>query len=453
MRHILCVLLILISLPLHAEEKPYSQFTLENGLDVIVLEDHRAPVVVNFIWFKAGAGDEVDGKTGLAHMLEHLMFKGTKNIPPQEFSKIIARNGGQDNAFTSYDYTAYYQKIAKDKLELAMGMEADRLTGLTFTEQDFIPERDVIAEERRWRVDSNPVNRFYEEMQDHHFETSPYGRPVIGYMNEIQKMTRTDNLAWYKKWYQPSNAVLILVGDITEAEAKALTAKTYAKIPSTKQIMRADWPIEKDWTEEKRFIKEDKEAKEPLFERFYRAPSAFAGVAQARVFDENSQKETLSLALLAQILGGSQTSILYTEMVKDKKIATNASSTYSRVSRGESTFDLTLVPASGVRLSELEKEVDALIARVISQGVDKADLERAKVQFLASSVYERDDPFVSAYMLGRWILSGGSVETYDDWQKEIDDISVKDLQAVAAKYLRKDRSTTGFLVQDKASEI
>ena len=258
-------LFTLALMPLSAWGLDFENFKLENGLDVYVIEDHRTPVVVNFVWYKAGAGDEEEGKTGLAHMLEHLMFKGTENIPPQEFSKIVARHGGKDNAFTSYDYTAYFQKVAKENLPKMMEIEAERMTGLTFTDQEFQPERDVILEERRWRIDSKPQNKFFEEFAHYSLPNHPYGRPVIGWEKDIKNYTYEMNHDWYKKWYQPSNAILILIGDITTAEAKPLVEKTYGQVPSTQKIEHEPWTVEPLFKEAKRFKKIDQDVNLPFF--------------------------------------------------------------------------------------------------------------------------------------------------------------------------------------------
>ena len=419
----------------------FEQTKLDNGIQVLVVPDERAPVVVNFVWYNIGAADEDDDNTGLAHMLEHLMFKGTEKIPPQEFSKIIARNGGKDNAFTSYDYTAYYQKIAKDKLPLAMEMEADRMTGLTFTEKDFLTERDVIAEERRWRVDSKPTARFYEELQGKHFDAHPYRRPVIGYMEHIQTYTREDNLKWYKDYYNPSNATLILVGDVRLDDILPEIKRTYGQVPR-KEVHRAPWAVEPEWNEAKRFKKVDPDVKVPVFERFYRAPSYFEGVAGV----DADMYEALTLALASDLLGGGSTSLLYRRLVQEKKIADSASTAYHALSRGETTFDITVQPKPGVLLSEIEKATEEVIAEFLSREVEESKLENAKTTFLSSAIYAQDDLFYKGYQLGRWVVAGGKPENFDDWQEDIKTITPEDVLRVARKYLVEGKSTTGLLV-------
>tara|TARA_R110000868_G_scaffold262401_2_gene521145 strand:- start:126464 stop:127819 length:1356 start_codon:yes stop_codon:yes gene_type:complete len=424
----------------------FSKYTLKNGMDVYIIPDHRTPVVVNFVWYKAGAADEKNGQTGIAHMLEHLMFKGTKHIPPQEFSKIVARNGGQDNAFTSSDYTAYFQKVAKENLPRMMEIESDRMRGLTFSDAEFLPERDVVMEERRWRIDSKPQNRFYEELMYKHMPNHPYGRPVIGWKRDIEAYTADVAHDWYKRWYQPNNAFLILVGDITEEEAKVLVEKTYAQVPSTKEITHDEWIVEPLWSEAKRFEKVDPEIQVPTWVRTYRAPSAFAGIAGQKTGTE----DFLSLTLLADVLGGGSSSILYEKLVKEMKLADAVSADYNAVARGESTFDIIITPKEGVQLSRIESAYEEVLVDFLKNGLSGSTdaLERAKVRRVSSDVYGRDDPFSAAYVLGRWLVAGGLADNYDDWLSDIKLVTKQDILSVAGQYLKKSQSTTGVLVSD-----
>lgn len=424
----------------------FSKFSLKNGMDVYVIPDHRTPVVVNFVWYKTGAGDEKDGQTGIAHMLEHLMFKGTKNIRPQEFSKIVARNGGKDNAFTSYDYTAYYQKVAKENISKMMEIEADRMHGLTFSDAEFLPERDVVMEERRWRVDSKPLNRFYEDLAKVHMPNHPYGRPVIGWKEDIEAYTSTVAFDWYKRWYQPNNSFLILVGDITEKEARKLVAETYEKVPSTKKIEHDEWPVEPLWNKAKRFEKIDTEVRIPIWTRTYRAPSAFAGIAGS--FEGTD--DYLKLELLAEILGGGSSSILYESLVKEQKLADGVSADYRGISRSENTFDIIIRPKVNVKLSTIADAFEKALQTFLEHGVSESALNRAKVKRTSVDVYGRDDPFSSAYVLGRWLAAGGTAENYDNWMNDIKDITKSDILDVAKKYLKKSQSTTGLLASNRS---
>ena len=252
----------LIALPSFALE--LESTVLENGMEVFVVSDHRTPVAVNFVWYPIGAADEVDGTTGIAHMLEHLMFKGTENVPPQEFSKIVARYGGRDNAFTSYDYTAYYQMVGVGNLEKMMELEADRMKGLTFTDKEFLPELSVVKEERRLRIDSNPLRRFYEQLAAVHMEQHPYGRPVIGWMRDIEAYTVEKAHKWYSDYYQPSNARLIVLGDVTLEGVLPMIQRTYGQVPNTKNVQRPVWNVEPLF-EQTRILKHvDEELKEGM---------------------------------------------------------------------------------------------------------------------------------------------------------------------------------------------
>lgn len=431
-------------MPLSAWGLGFDNFQLENGLDVYIIEDHRTPVVVNFVWYKAGAGDEVDGKTGLAHMLEHLMFKGTKNIPPQEFSKIVARHGGKDNAFTSYDYTAYFQKVAKENLPKMMEIEAERMTGLTFTDKEFQPERDVVLEERRWRIDSKPQNKFFEEFAHYSLPNHPYGRPVIGWQKDIENYTYEMNHDWYTKWYQPSNAILILIGDITTEEAKPLVEKTYGQVPSTQKIEHAPWAVEPLFEEAKRFEKIDEDVNLPFFVRSYRTTSLFAGIAGT----SPNKEDVLPLDVLAQMLGGGKSSFMYEALVKDLKLADSVNVDYSPVARGETTFDFMVQPKEGVTLTELEKAFDEKLAAFVESEISKEDIQRAITKLKSLDVYGRDDPFAAAYGLGRFLVSGGKAENFDDWLTDIEKVTHDDLVRVFKKYIVPQQSTTGLLTPD-----
>ena len=437
-------LFTLALMPLSAWGLDFENFKLENGLDVYVIEDHRTPVVVNFVWYKAGAGDEEEGKTGLAHMLEHLMFKGTENIPPQEFSKIVARHGGKDNAFTSYDYTAYFQKVAKENLPKMMEIEAERMTGLTFTDQEFQPERDVILEERRWRIDSKPQNKFFEEFAHYSLPNHPYGRPVIGWEKDIKNYTYEMNHDWYKKWYQPSNAILILIGDITTAEAKPLVEKTYGQVPSTQKIEHEPWAVEPLFKEAKRFKKIDQDVNLPFFVRSYRTTSLFKGMAGT----EPSTEDVLPLDVLSQILGGGASSYLYEALVKDMKLADSVSVDYSPVARGETTFDFMIQPKEGVKLSELEKAFDEKLEEFVESDISKEDIQRAVTKLKSLDVYGRDDPFAAAYGLGKFLVAGGEAKDFDNWLADIEKVTKDDLLRVFKKYMVLKQSTTGLLVPD-----
>lgn len=423
----------------------FSHFQLTNGMNVIVLPDHRTPVVVHSVWYGTGSMDEPEGKTGIAHMFEHLMFKGTEKVPPQEFSKIVAKHGGQDNAFTSRDYTAYFQKIGVKNLAPMMEIEADRMSHLKLTDTVFQPERDVVMEERRMRTDSQPTQRFFEKLIRAHYPTHPYGHPVIGWAADIQGYTVAMAKEWYKTHYGPNNATMILVGDITPEQAKPLVEKYYGPAKKVPLPPREN-PIEPLRADETRLKEIDSDVKVPVFYQIYRAPSIFAGVAGAKP----NLKESLALMLLAEIFGGGPTSHLYENLVKEQQIADAASADYDAVTRAESTLDIFVQPKPGITLDKIEAAVQKEIAAFIKTPVDQTELDRARIGMLADDVYGRDDPFNNVYELGNWVMAGGKAEEFDDWRDAIKTITPSDITAAAQKYFITPGRTTGWLAATEA---
>ncbi len=420
-------------------------FSLSNGMNVVVMPDHRSPVVLHSVWYKAGSVDEPTGKTGIAHMLEHMMFKGTKKIKPGEISEIVARNGGQDNAFTSRDYTAYYQKVAKDKLPLMMELESDRIANLTLADKDFQPERDVVLEERRQRTDVKPINRFFEKLVHTHYPNHPYGNPIIGWREDIENYKLQDTLDWYGQHYAPNNATMILAGDITAKEAKPLVEKYYGSLEVKPTPERGNY------TEALRgepvVLKHiDKEVQVPVFYRLYRAPSAFQNIGGGVEHTEDA----MALVMLAEIFGNSETGILYEALVKDQQIADAANADYDAVSLGEGSIDIFIQPKPDVKLSTIDTAVAKQIETFIANGVDADDFARAKTSLLADDVYAQDDIFHSVYRLGLWLMAGGDVKTYDDWKQELTDLTPADVITVAKRYFDVNRSTTGLLAGNEA---
>jgi zinc protease len=308
------------ALPSSAEAMPRpAEFTLKNGLTVLVIEDHRAPVITQMLWYRVGAGDEQRGKSGLAHFLEHLMFKGTKTMAVGEFSKTIARNGGQDNAFTNWDYTGYFERIARDRLELVMKMEADRMVNLRLDdEKTVLSERDVIIEERRQRTDNNPGSRLGERMRAMLYPAAPYGTPVIGWLNEMEGLTPADAMAWYKKYYAPNNAILILAGDITPADAKPLVEKYYGPLKPSTTLTARNWTKDPPSDAPMRVSLSDPKVRQPSVTRMYLSESY--GTAKAK----NLGREAYALDVLGEILGGTETSRIYRALVENKQIAVSA---------------------------------------------------------------------------------------------------------------------------------
>lgn len=409
-------------------------FVLENGMAVVVIPNHRAPVVHHAVWYKVGAADEDAGESGIAHMLEHMMFKGTTTIPPGEFSKIVSRNGGSDNAFTSHDYTGYYQNIARDRLELVMEMEADRMTNLAFREADFYTERDVVLEERRSRTDNRPRAQLAEQVNAVQYYNHPYGTPVIGWEHEIRSYAYEDALAFYRRHYAPNNAVLVVAGDITAAELRPLAERTYGRIPAGEPIVR-DRPKEPPQRAARRVEMTDPRVTSLEWNRSYLAPG----------YVEGETRHAPALDVLAELLGGGTTSRLYQALVVDQKIASSAGAYYNGVMLGPARFYLQASPAEGVTVDTVEATIDAEIAAFIAQGIKPEDLSRAKFGLIAQATYARDSLSSMARIFGNALSIGLTVEGVESWPQEIEAVTADAVIDAARAVLRKPASVTGIL--------
>ncbi|RYG59424.1 MAG: insulinase family protein [Alphaproteobacteria bacterium] len=421
-------------------------FKLDNGMKVVVVHDARAPVVTHSVWYKVGAMDEKPGKTGLAHMTEHLMFKGTEKFAMGEMDKIVQRRGGVQNAFTSYDYTAYYQKVPVTELETMMDLESDRMTGLRLTDAIFQPERKVVAEERKLTTDSNPSDRFFEQVMRRHYAHHTYGHPVIGWAADIQGYTFKDALDWYATHYGPDNATMILVGNVTAEGIKPMVEKYYGGIKSMRALPAREVSVEPLRAGDLSYIKTDPQVQVAGWHRIYRAPSNFQGVAGAEVVPG----EATGLWILAEILGGGSTARLYQELVVKQQLADSASSDYHAIRVGESTFDVSVQPKDGVAADKAGDAAMAVIAKLLDEGVTEEELRRAKVSLKADEIYARDDPFTNMYRLGMWVSSGGKLEEFNTWMTEMDKLTVADVNALAQKYLKTEHSTLAVLAGNKA---
>ncbi|MFZ2620740.1 MAG: pitrilysin family protein [Alphaproteobacteria bacterium] len=419
------------------------QTTLPNGMNVIVLPDHRSPVVVHSVWFRAGSVDEQTGKTGIAHMLEHLMFKGTDKLPGKEREKIVSRNGAQENAFTSRDYTAYYQKVAVQNLPLMMELEADRMHRLKLDNDAFLPERKVVQEERRMRTDSQPAARFYEKLIAEHYAGHPYHHPVIGWGDDIAGYELEDALTWYRTHYAPNNATLILAGDITLEQAMPLVEKYYAPLKPAATPIRATKTLPNS-SKAKVVEVVDAEVQAPLYSRFFRAPSAWVPSPNADVTD------AAALEVLAEIFGGSETGRLYHALVKDKNMADGANADYDPVAATETSIDVYVRPKPKVTMQQVEKAVQEVIDTLVAKGVTEEELKRAKTNLRADVVYGQDDVFGQVYRLGTWLMAGGTMgataRTFQNWPAQQAAVTAADVQRVAKKYLTATNHTTGILV-------
>jgi zinc protease len=415
-------------------------FTLANGLQVVVIENPRAPIAVQMVWYKVGSADEPPGKSGIAHFLEHLMFKGTPTVPPGEFSKIVARNGGQDNAFTSSDYTAYFQRVAKDRLELVMRMEADRMQNLVLSDAVVLPERDVVLEERRSRTDNDPGSRLYEEATAVMYLKHPYRIPVIGWPDEIKKLTTQDALDFYRTYYAPNNAILIVAGDVSAAEVRRLAELYYGPIPARAIPERVRSP-EPEQETARRVELRSAEVKQPSWSRRYLAPSLNRG----------DIRHVYALQVAAEILGGGPTSRLYRELVVGKKLATSTSAWSSPNAFDLSEFGVGASPRPGVEVAALEGALAAELRRLAENGIDAAELASAKKTLVASATYARDGLRAGPNIFGRSLTTGGTIEQVESWPERIQAVTIDEVNAAVRAVLVDKRSVTSVLLPDPPS--
>jgi zinc protease len=413
--------LMCMSLPATAAVQ---QFTLDNGLQVIVQEDHRAPIVVSQVWYRAGSMDEFNGTTGVAHMLEHMMFKGTKDVPEGQFSKLIAAAGGRENAFTNTDETVYFEQLQKDQLALALRLEADRMHNLLLNDESFAKENKVVMEERRMRTDDQPQALVYENMMSVAFQAHPYRRPVIGWMNDIENMTVNDARDWYQRWYAPNNATLVVVGDVTVADVKALATQYFAGIASKPLPVRKP-QVEPDQDGIKR-INVKAPAKLPYVLMAYHVPV---------LRDAMHDTEPYALEVLAGILDGNEAARLGRVLVREQRVASQAGASYDLVARGPGLFMLDGTPTQGKTVADLESALRAQVTAIIQTGVSADELKRVKAQVIASNVYQRDSTFYQAMQLGEYVSAGLPVEAVADHVNKVQAVTAAQVQAVARKYL------------------
>ncbi|HBZ43404.1 MAG TPA: peptidase M16 [Maritimibacter sp.] len=430
-----CILTLVSVLPAAAQE--VTDTVLDNGMDVVVIEDHRAPVVVHMVWYRAGGADEPAGKSGIAHFLEHLLFKGTDDMEPGEVHRVVAENGGSNNAFTSYDQTAYFERIAADRLELMMTMEADRMRDLILTEEDIKTERDVILEERATRTDNSPGALLNEQMQAALFMNHPYGTPLIGWRHEMETLNREDAMAFYRKYYAPNNAVLVVAGDVDPDEVIALAKKHYGPLEPTEGLEPRARPLEPVPLAPRRMTLTDDRVGQPYVIRNYIAPSRATG----------AQEEAAAIVYLSELLGGSSaTSILGRALEFDQKLAVSTFTGYSAEALDLTTFTMGVVPAQGVTLEEAEAAMDAEIARMFEEGIDPEQFERIKTRIRANDVYARDSARGLANRYGRALTTGLTLEDVKAWPDVLQAVTPEDVLAVAEKVLQPTHSVTGYLV-------
>ncbi len=414
---------------------------LDNGMEVVVIPDRRAPVVTHMVWYRNGSADDPPLKSGIAHFLEHLMFKGTRSHPQGEFSQLVADLGGQENAFTGHDYTAYFQRVPREHLATVMEFEADRMTNLVLTDEVVAPERDVVLEERRMRTDSDPAAELSESVQAALFTHHPYGTPVIGWGHEIETLGREDALAYYQRFYTPENAILVVAGDVEALEVERLARDVYGKIPARGAPPVRRRPQEPPSRAHRLVTLADEKVEQATLERVYLVPStrtAEPGEAEA-------------LEVMTHLIGGGQTSALYRDLVLDKKIAVAAGAYYMGSSLDATRLWLYAVPTPEVSLEALDAAMDAAIAQFVSTPPGDKDFQRAKTRLVADAVYAQDSQVALARWYGAALATGETIDEVSGWADRIEAVAKDAVAAAAQKWLDKKRAVTGFLQRGEAA--
>lgn len=411
------------------------QKTLKNGLKVIVQEDHRAPVVVSQVWYRAGSLDEVNGKTGVAHVLEHMMFKGTKKVPAGMFSRQIAAAGGKENAFTSKDYTCYFQQLEKSRLPLSFKLEADRMANLQITDAEFAKEIEVVKEERRWRTEDKPQSRVNEQFESSVYRAHPYGRPVVGFMNDLENMTADDAREWYRTWYAPNNATVVVVGDVKAQEVFALAEKTFGQLKAKPLPVRKPQVEPAQIGERRAIVKAP--AKLPYFVMGFHTPA----LKNAEAYSEQDW-EPYALEVLSSILSGNDASRLNQKLVREQAIALEIDTGYDSTNRGQaSTFEVAASPSEGVSQEDLVKAIWTQIEDVKNKGVTAAELHRVKAAVIAADVYKRDSMFYQGMQIGQLETMRYPLSLLQNNAARVQAVTSEQVQAVAKKYLVPDQMT------------
>jgi zinc protease len=418
---------------------PPASFTLKNGLQVVVIPDHRTPVVTQMIWYKVGSADETPGKSGLAHFLEHLMFKGTAKHPEGEFSRTVLRVGGNENAFTSTDYTGYFQRVPREQLGTMMEFEADRMTGLILKDENVLPERDVVLEEYNMRVANNPDARLAEQIMAALYLNHPYGRPVIGWHHEIEALGREDALAFYRRFYAPNNAILVIAGDVDAAEVRPMAETTFGQVAPQPAIPEKRLrPQEPEPVAPRTVTLSDPQVEQPSLKRYYLVPSATTA----------APGESPALDVLAQLMGGGSNSYLYRALVVDRPLAISAGAGYQGTSLDATQFMISAAPRQGVEFSQIEQVIDGVIADAGRKLATPEDLERVKTQLIAEAIYAQDNQATLARWYGGALTTGLSIADIRSWPDRIRAVTAEQVRNAALKWLDKNRSVTGYLIKD-----
>jgi zinc protease len=441
----LLVLGLLAAFALPAGASPdagVAHFTLANGLEVVVVPDHRAPVVTHMIWYKVGAADETPGKSGLAHFLEHLMFKGTAHNPGNRFSQAVAAIGGQENAFTASDYTGFFQRVPREHLKEMMAFEADRITGLVLTDDVVRPELNVVLEEQNMRVANNPNSRLAEQMDAALYLNHPYGRPTIGWRPEIEKLDRDDALAFYHRFYSPNNAIVVVAGDVTVEQVKADAEETYGKIAARTDIAPRLRPQEPPQEAPRTVTLADPQVEQPSINRYYLAPSRMTA----------RPGESEALEVLAHVLGSGSNSRLYRSLVLDKGVALNAGAYYSSTALDYGKFGVFGSPKPGKTLHDVEAAIDAVLSDVSEHGITADELELAKNRLIADAVYAQDNQATLARWYGAALATGETVDMVRGWPDAIRAVTADQVRDAARKWINSKASVTGYLVNSLHDE-
>ena len=410
-------------------------FVLNNGLTVVVVEDYRAPVVTHMVWYKVGSADEPTGASGIAHFLEHLMFKGTKRFKPGEASKIIAKNGGNENAFTSYDYTAFYQTVSPDKLSVVMDIESDRMQNLQLSDNDILAERDVVLEERRTRTDNSDAALFREQVNAAMYLTYPYRVPIIGWANEIKRLNKEMALTFYDRWYAPNNAILVVAGAVAGEDVKELAEIYYGVIPK-KQLEQRRRVQEPPQIAARRLTMDSEQVGQASWSRRYRAPS----------YKYGKTHHTYALQVLNKIIGGGTTSRLYHSLVVENNLAVSAGSWYRAENIGPSIFGFYASPQDGISIEKLENGVDSVINSVVNGGVSQEEVDDAKTQLQRSAVFAKDSVTAPARTIGSALAMGRSIQDIESWPDKVSEVTRDDVIAAAKWVLQIRHSLTAVLL-------
>lgn len=412
-----------------------TEFKLSNGMRVIVKEDHRAPTVAHQIWYRVGGIDEVSGTTGVAHMLEHMMFKGTPKVGPGEFSKQIAALGGRENAMTNRDFTLYYQQISKQYLPKMMELEADRMANLIIKKDEFDREMKVVTEERRLRTDDSARGTVYEQLLATVYTAAPYRHPVIGWPDDLVNMRVEDVQAWYKSWYVPDNALLVVTGDVKAAEVKALAERTYGKLKARPLPLRKDQQEPAQKGIKRIWVKAP--AENPYVVMAYKVP---------RLRDVEKDVDPYALEVLSAVLNGYDNARLTRDLVRERRIADDVNVGYDSINRGESLMVLDGTPATGHTTEEIERALRDEIARIAREGVSPEELKRVKTQVVAAQIYKRDSVFGQGMEIGVAEIAGISWRQLDRMLDKIKAVTPEQVQAVAGKYFNDDNLTVATLL-------